>query len=480
MNPSYIIFLIVLYFGVLFIISHFTGRDDSNATFFKAKNKAPWYLVAIGMVGASLSGVTFISVPGWVNNAQFSYMQVVFGYVLGYLVVAFILLPLYYKLKVTSIYEYLDHRFGNTSYKTGALFFFLSRMIGAAFRLFLVATVLQHYVFEAWNVPFVLTVIVSVFLIWLYTARGGIKTIIWTDTFQTIFMLGAAISAVCIITAKLDWSVTDLLNAPELDTYTKMIFTGDILAKNYFWKALIGGIFITIAMTGLDQDMMQKNLACKNLKAAQKNVLSYSLVFIPVNIVFLLLGALLYIYAGKTGINLPERADLVFPEIALNGNLGIGLSSLFILGLIAAAYSSADSALTSLTTSFCVDFLQIEKRKARNQKNLRKKVHFLLSVLLILLIITFNYFLNNSIIDLLLTAASYTYGPLLGLFSFGIFTKAKVYDTWVLPIALLAAGLTFLLGQLPPEFLGGYHFNYELLVINGALTYLGLVLIRQK
>lgn len=480
MNPSYIIFLIVLYFGVLFIISHFTGKDDSNATFFKAKNKAPWYLVAIGMVGASLSGVTFISVPGGVNNAQFSYMQVVFGYVLGYLVVAFILLPLYYKLKVTSIYEYLDHRFGNTSYKTGALFFFLSRMIGAAFRLFLVATILQHYVFEAWNVPFVLTVIVSVFLIWLYTARGGIKTVIWTDTFQTVFMLGAAISAVCIIITKLDWSVTDLLNTPELDTYTKMIFTGDVLAKNYFWKALIGGAFITIAMTGLDQDMMQKNLACKNLKAAQKNVLSYSLVFIPVNIVFLLLGALLYIYAGKTGINLPDRADLVFPEIALNGNLGIGLSTLFILGLIAAAYSSADSALTSLTTSFCVDFLQLEKRKAINQKNLRKRVHFSLSVLLILLIITFNYFLNSSIIDLLLTAASYTYGPLLGLFAFGIFTKAKVYDSWVLPIALLAAGFTFLLGQLPPQLLGGYHFNYELLVVNGALTYLGLVLIRRK
>lgn len=480
MEPIHIILIISAYFGLLMLISYFTGKNDSNEAFFKAENKAPWFLVAFGMIGASLSGVTFISVPGWVKDSQFSYMQVVLGYFFGYLVIAFVLLPIYYRLNVTSIYEYLNHRFGRNSYITGAIFFFISRVIGASFRLFLVATVLQHFVFDAWNIPFFVTVILSIVLIWLYTSRGGIKTIIWTDTLQTLFMLGAVVATVFIISNKLEWEFADFFTAKELQPYTKMFFMDDFLAVDYFWKSFIGGMFITICMTGLDQDMMQKSLTCKNLKDAQKNVLSYSMVFVPVNIIFLFLGAILYVYAEKMGILIPERSDLLFPEIALNGGIGIGVAIIFLLGLIAAAYSSADSALTALTTSFCVDFLNIEERKAKTQKTLRKRVHIGVSALLILVIIAFNYFLDSSVIDLLLRAASYTYGPLLGLFAFGIFTKMQIHDKWVLPVALIAASITFILGQIPAEMLGGYHFNYELLIVNGALTFLGLILIRRK
>lgn len=479
MNPVFILLLIALYFGVLFLISYYTGKTDSNDAFFKAENKAPWFLVAFGMIGASLSGVTFISVPGWVEASQFSYMQVVFGYILGYLVIAFILLPLYYRLNVISIYQYLDQRFGTTSYKTGALFFFISRLVGSAFRLFIVAQVLQHFVFDAWNVPFAVTVILSILLIWLYTNRGGIKTIIWTDTFQTLFMLTSVGITVFFIANKLDWGVADLFTAEELKPYTNIFNFEDVLAKDYFWKAFIGGMFITICMTGLDQDMMQKNLTIHNVKDARKNVLSYSLVFVPVNIVFLLLGAMLYVYAARVGIT-PDNPDLLFPEIALNGGLGSGLAAVFILGLISAAYSSADSALTSLTTSFCVDFLNIQQKPKNRQKGIRKRTHIGISVLLASVIILFNYVLKGSVVDQLFFAASYTYGPLLGMFAFGIFTKWQVRDKWVLLVAIIAAGITFFLGQLPAEKLGGYEFNYEIMVLNGILTFLGLILIRVK
>jgi len=485
MQPTTILILIAAYFGILMLISYFTGKDDSNDAFFKAEGKSPWYVVAFGMVGASLSGVTFISVPGWVKDSQFSYMQVVLGYLVGYLVITFILLPLYYRLNVTSIYEYLKERFGNVSYKTGAFFFFVSRVLGAAFRLFLVATVLQYFVFENWGVPFILTVVISIALIWIYTARGGIKTIVWTDTLQTLFMLSSVAVAIYFISTELNWIFADYFSAEALQPYTKTFFTDNFLAKNYFWKSFFGGMFITICMTGLDQDMMQKNLTCKSLGDAQKNMLSYSLVFVPVNILFLFLGALLFIYAEQNGIAIPmldgkEKTDLLFPEIALNGNMGIGLGIIFILGLIAAAYSSADSALTSLTTSFCVDFLDIKKKKAISQKGLRKKVHLGVSILLILVIVAFKYLLDSSVIDLLLKAASYTYGPLLGLFTFGIFTKIKIKDRWVWLVSIISVIITYIIGSIPPEYIGGYHFNYELLIVNGALTFIGLVLIRRK
>jgi len=437
------------------------------------------------MIGASLSGVTFISVPGWVAGSQFSYMQVVFGYLAGYLVIAFVLMPIYYKLNVTSIYQYLENRFGTISYKTGAFFFFISRVLGAAFRLYLIAIVLQKFVFDAYGIPFVVTVSISILLIWLYTFKGGIKTIIWTDTLQTLFMLSALIVAVYLITDKLNWSFTDFLASEELTRYNKIMFTDSILAKSHFIKSFLGGMFIAICMTGLDQDMMQKNLSCKTLKDAQKNMLSFATVLIAVNFVFLLLGALLFIYAEKYNISTPTldgktKTDLLFPEIALNGGLSISLAIFFLLGLIAAAYSSADSALTSLTTSFCVDFLGIEKREEQGRKSLRKRVHVLMSILLIVVIVIFKYVLDSNVIDNLLKVAGYTYGPLLGLFAFGIFTKRSIKDQLSWLVALVALSLSFIIGNIPSENLGGYVIGYELLIINGILTFIGLWFISEK
>lgn len=470
---------------MLLLISYFTGKNDSNTDFFRAGNQSPWYLVAFGMIGASLSGVTFISVPGWVESSEFSYMQVVFGYLFGYFVIAFVLMPIYYRLNVTSIYEYLNQRFGTVSYKVGALSFFISRVLGASFRLFLVAIVLQQFVFDAWGVPFELTVVLSVLLIWIYTFRGGIKTIVWTDTLQTLFMLLSVGLSIYFINEKLDWEFSEFLASDELKSYSKIFFTDDFYAKNHFIKSFIGGIFITICMTGLDQDMMQKNLTCRNLKEAQKNMVSFSLVLVIVNMVFLLLGALLFIYASKFNIATPlmdgePKSDLLFPEIALNSGLGITVAITFMLGLIAAAYSSADSALTSLTTSFCVDFLGIEKKQESDRKKIRKKTHIWMSFLLILVVILFKYVLDRNVIDGLLTVATYTYGPLLGLFAFGIFTKYQIKDNYVWVVALVVVALIILISNIPAEVLGGYEIGYEMLPINGLLTFIGLLLIRKK
>lgn len=485
MSPVSILILIVSYFSILILISYVTGKDDSNAVFFKANKQSPWYVVAFGMIGASLSGVTFISVPGWIEGSQFSYFQVVLGYMFGYFVVAFILLPLYYRHNVTSIYEYLMLRFGVVSHKTGAFFFFISRVIGASFRLFLVAIVLQQFVFDAWNIPFEITVIISILLIWVYTNKGGIKTIIWTDTLQTLFMLIAVILSIYFINDNLGWSFSEFLASDELKNYDKIFITDSFLERSHFIKSFLGGMFITICMTGLDQDMMQKNLTCKSLKDAQKNMVTFSIVLVAATFLFMLLGALLYIYANKNNIAIPlmdgnPRTDLLFPEIALNSGLGITLAITFMLGLIAAAYSSADSALTSLTTSFCVDFLDIDKKPKKDQKSLRKKIHIAMSILLIVVIIIFKYVLTSNVIDSLLTVAGYTYGPLLGLFAFGIFTKYKVKDKYVWIVALSAAIIISIIGSIPPENLGGYTLGYELLPINGLITFLGLLIIRKK
>ncbi|TVZ15077.1 sodium:solute symporter [Maribacter sp. MAR_2009_72] len=485
MSASHILLLITGYFVLLLVISYFTGKNDSNEDFFKAGKQSPWYLVAFGMVGASLSGVTFISVPGWVDASQFSYMQVVLGYFLGYLVTAFVLLPIYYKQNVTSIYQYLDDRFGFVSYKVGAVSFFISRVLGAAFRLFLVAIVLQQFVFDAWNVPFEITVTLSILLIWVYTFRGGIKTIVWTDTLQTLFMLVSVILSIYFILEKLDWTFVEFLGSTELEHYSKTFFTDDFFSKNHLLKSFLGGMFITICMTGLDQDMMQKNLTCRNLGEAQKNMVSFSIVLVVVTFIFMLLGALLFIYADAHQIALPlmdgsPKSDLLFPEIALNSNLGLTVAVTFMLGLIAAAYSSADSALTSLTTSFCVDFLNTEKKSQQVAKKIRRKTHIGMSLLLILVVISFKYILDRNVIDGLLTVASYTYGPLLGLFTFGIFTKYKVYDKYVWVVALVCVVSILTLAKIPSEFLGGYEFGYELLPLNGLLTFIGLWIIRKK
>ncbi len=485
MTGTQILLLIAAYFGLLMLISYFTGKKDSNEDFFKAGKQSPWYLVAFGMVGASLSGVTFISVPGWIDGSQFSYFQVVLGYMVGYFVVAFVLMPIYYRLNVTSIYEYLLDRFGTVSHKTGAFFFFVSRVLGAAFRLFLVAIVLQQFVFDAWNVPFEVTVILSILLIWIYTHRGGIKTIVWTDTLQTLFMIVAVCISIYLINKELGWSFSEFLASDELKNYNNIFVTDSFLERSHFIKSFLGGMFITICMTGLDQDMMQKNLTCKTLKDAQKNMVSFSIVLVAVTFIFMLLGALLFIYAGKNNIAIPlmdgsPKTDLLFPEIALNSGLGITLAATFMLGLIAAAYSSADSALTSLTTSYCVDFMNIEKRPSQEQKRLRKKVHIGMSILLVIVIIIFKHVLNKNIIDSLLTVAGYTYGPLLGLFAFGIFTKFKVKDNYVWIVALCSVIITVIIGNIPAENIGDYQVGYELLPINGLLTFIGLILIRSK
>lgn len=485
MKPIYILLLILTYFGFLLLIAYFTGKNDSNETFFKANKNSPWYVVAFGMIGASLSGVTFISVPGWVQSSQFSYMQVVVGYLLGYMVIAYILIPIYYQLKVTSIYEYLKIRFGNSTHKTGAFFFFISRVLGSSFRLFLVASVLQYFIFDAWNVPFEITVVLSILLIWIYTFKGGIKTIVWTDTLQTLFMLIAVFASIYIILNQLNWSVTDLLASTEFKHYSKIWFLDDFNDKKYAVKSILGGMFIAIAMTGLDQDMMQKNLTCKNTKEAQWNVLSLGFILIIVNFIFLTLGALLFIYAHKFGISTPivdgnVKTDLLFPEIALQSNLGMSIAILFILGLIAAAYSSADSALTSLTTSYCIDFLDIESKPKTRQKTIRKKVHISISIVLILVIISFKYLLKDNVISSLLQVASYTYGPLLGIFAFGIFTKIPIKDNLVWLVAIISVVLTYIINAYSIQLLNGYIFGYELLIVNAGITFTGLLLLQKS
>jgi Na+/proline symporter len=485
MQSSIIILVIILYFLGLFIVSNLTIGNNDNSTFFSANKESPWYLVAFGMVGASLSGITFISVPGDVGTTQFTYFQVVLGYLFGYFVVALLLLPIYYKLNLTSIYEYLKIRFGSVSHKTGAFFFFISRITGACFRLYLVAIVLQQFVFNELNIPFEITVLISVLLIWIYTFRGGIKTIVWTDTLQTTFMLISVLLSIYLISKSLEWSFMDFINSDELKSYSNIFVTESFLDKNHFFKSFIGGMFITICMTGLDQDMMQKNLTCKSLKEAQKNMIIFSIVLVIVTFLFLLLGALLFIYSSKFNIVTPElngavNIDLLFPEIALNSGLGNLIGITFLLGLIAAAYSSADSALTSLTTSYCVDFADLKDKSNDYQIKIRKRTHIIMSLVLVIVIIIFKNYLTTSVIDGLLILAGYTYGPLLGLFAFGILTNYKIHDKFVWIVTSLSVIVMIFIGSLDPQFLGGYKIGYELLPLNGLLTFIGLILIRRK
>ncbi|NAS29745.1 sodium:solute symporter [Flavobacteriaceae bacterium R38] len=478
MQPIYILLLIASYFGLLLFVSFLTGKDDSNETFFKAKRQSPWYVVAFGMIGASLSGVTFISVPGWVEASQFSYMQVVLGYILGYFIIGTVLLPLYYKLNLTSIYTYLEERFGNYSYKTGASFFLISRIVGASFRLFLVANVLQIVLFNAMGIPFWVTVIITILLIWLYTFKSGIKTIIWTDTLQTLFMLIAVGVAIYTVYQDLGVAETGIVSYLSQSNLSQVFFFDDFKSADYFWKQFISGAFIAVVMTGLDQDMMQKNLTCKSLKDAQKNMFWFTIVLTIVNFVFLTLGLLLTMYAQKNGID-AHKDDLF--AILSKDHLGVTVFFFFLIGLIAAAYSSADSALTSLTTSFSVDILDIEKKyNTSEQVAIRKKIHILISVLLVLVIISFKYIIRDeSVIAKLFVFAGYTYGPLLGLYSFGLFTKQQVKDRFVPLIAILSPVLSYIISDNSSTWFG-FEFGFFILILNGALTFLGLVLIRRK
>lgn len=480
MTPGLILISFLIYTAIIFTIAWITSRKADNQSFFIGNKKSPWMVVAYGMIGASLSGVTFISIPGWVGDTGFTYFAIVLGYVFGYAVITTVLLPLYYKLNLTSIYTYLEKRFGRSSYKTGASFFLLSRIIGASFRMFLVVGVLQVFVFEPFGVPFWLTVVLFMFLIQLYTMKGGIKTIVWTDTMQTTFMLLAVFITIVIILNQMDFSLSKMITVVWDSQYSKIIET-DVNSSRNFFKMFISGMFITIVMTGLDQDMMQKNLSCKNLKDAQKNMTTLSLVLVPVNLVFLFLGAVLYVYAAKFNIALPDSSDHVFPAIAF-GELGIVAGIVFIIGLISAAYSSADSALTSLTTSFSIDILELDKKYSDNDnllKKSRQRVHIAMALIIIFVIISFDLINNQAIIHQLFTFAGYTYGPLLGLFSFGLFTKYQVNDKWVPLVAIVAPILSYLISHFSESIFNGYEIGFELLIINGILTVIGLYLIRK-
>ena len=480
MSPILILSIIGAYFVMLFVIGKVTSKGADNESFFIGNKSSPWWVVAFGMIGTSLSGVTFISVPGWVGTSQFSYMQMVLGYLVGYTIIATVLMPLYYRLNLTSIYTYLDDRFGRASYRTGASFFLLSRTIGAAFRLYLVAGVLQLTIFDAWDVPFVVTVIGTIVFIWLYTYEGGIKTIIWTDTLQTLFMLLAVILTVGIISSELGFGWSEMVSTIRDSDYSKTFFFDDFNDKRYFWKQFLSGAAIAVVMTGLDQDMMQKNLSCKNIGEAQKNMFTFSLVLVFVNLFFLALGALLYLFAIGKGMEIPNKTDDLYPLIATGGELPVIVGILFILGLIAAAYSSADSALAGLTTSACVDILDINEKPEKERIKLRKKVHVLMSGILVITIMIFRWVNNDSVISQVFTAAGYTYGPLLGLYAFGLFNKLIVRDKLVPVICIAAPILTYIVNFNSVAWFNGYEIGFERLILNGFIAYVGLLLISKR
>ena len=480
MNPQLVFTVISIYFGLLFFISWLTSRKLTGDTFFTGDRNSHLFLVSFGMIGASLSGVTFISVPGEVGNSNFYYFQVVLGYTLGYLTIAKVLLPLYYRLNLVSIYTFLENRFGFWSYKTGAFFFILSRSLGSSLRLYLVASVLQLILFDALGIPFWVSVLLTVALIWLYTFRGGIKTVVWTDTLQTAFMLTAVLVTLVLIGKELEISsLGDYVNTLVKDQRSTL-FNWDWKAGTNFFKQFISGAFITIVMTGLDQDMMQKNLTCRTLGDAQKNMFWFTGILVVVNLLFLSLGVMLYLYAETKGIPIPERSDSLFPLLASTYFSPVA-GIIFVLGIIAAAYSSVDSTLTALTTSFCYDFLQIDRNyPVEKRVAIRKQVHIGFTAFLYVLILAFYWLNDQSVINSVFILAGYTYGPLLGLFGFGLFTNYQVKDVWVPSLAILAPSLTFLIASNSQEWLWGYTFGFEALVLNGALMFTGLYLLRKK
>ena len=480
MSPALILSCVIAYSALLFYVVWKSSRNADNESYFIGNKSSKWYLVAYGMIGASLSGVTFMSVPGLVGTTSFSYMVLVFGYFFGYAIIALVLLPLYYKMNLTSIYTYLERRFGFWSYKTGAFFFIVSRTVGAAFRLYIVVNVLQLFIFDAWGVPFWVTVLAFILLILLYTYEGGVKTIVLTDTLQTTFMLLAIVISVFYISNELDMGIFDLFSAIHAKGYDKM-FNMDWHSKSYFLKQFFGGMFIAVAMTGLDQEMMQKNISVRTLGDSQKNIFSFSFVLVFINLLFLCLGALLFLYSTAKGIPLPEKSDDLFPIIALN-HLGGLVGIVFIIGLISAAYPSADGALTALTSSFCIDFLNFKKSAwtEEHKKKIRYIVHFSFAALLLLVIIIFRAINDDAVISKLFTVASYTYGPLLGLFAYGILAKREIRDKFVPVICLLSPAICYVLNENSVQWFSNYKFGFELLIVNGLITYGGLWMISKK
>ncbi len=467
-HSTLILLTIVAYFMVLIVVSRLTSRRQDNDTFFRGNRQSPWYVVAFGMIGASISGVTFVSVPGMVMGIDMTYMQTCLGFILGYIAVAFILLPAYYNRRITTIYTILSERLGPRSYKTGASFFILSKMTGAAARFYVVCIILQHFVLDGLGIPFPVTVLIMVSLIWIYTRRSGIRTLVWTDTLQTLCMFAALVMIIVSIASSMGMSVGEAAKAVASDSHSRIFVFDDPMSRQYFWKQFLSGIFIVVVMTGLDQDMMQKNLTCKSLRDAQKDMCSYGVAFVPANLLFLSLGVLLVLLAGRQGVALPDAGDDLLPMFAATGRLGEGVLVLFTLGIVAAAFSSADSALTALTTSCCVDLLQ---RPA--DERLRRRVHMVMAVVFIAVVLLFRLVNSPSVIDAIYVMCSYTYGPLLGLFAFSLLTRQRTNDRIVPWVALLSPLICFAADMLTQQFTS-YRFGYELLMLNGALTFAGL------
>jgi len=469
--------ILAIYFGLLLVISYITSRGADTNDFFTANRQSPWWLVAFGMIGTSISGLTFISVPGAVGKTYFTYYQVILGHSLGYLTIALVLMPLYYRLNLISIYGYLEKRFGFWAYKTGSAFFLLSRTIGSAARLYLAVNVLQIAIFEPIGVPFVLTVFISIALIWLYTHRGGVKTIIWTDTLQTLFLLVALFITIVLVGQQMHMGIGDMIQTIQKSPYSHM-FEWDWKNPHFFGKDFLAGVFIAIVMTGLDQDLMQKNLTCKSIGEAQKNMFWFYWVLLFINLLFLALGALLYIYAQANQIAIPTKTDELYPLLALGGNFGTLAAVTFLLGIIAASYASSDSALTALTTSFCIDFLRIEKFQEAKREKIKHRVHIGFSVLFFIVIGLFHVFNNQELIGAVFNLAGYTYGPLLGLFAFGLFTKTAIKDRYVPFVCVASPIITFVLETQSQALFGG--FGFAKLILNGAICYLLLWSIRDK
>lgn len=481
MNPIFVLLTIACYFIVLFGISYFTGRRADNQGFFVGNRKSSWYVVAFAMIGSAISGVTFVSVPGMVAANGFAYLQMVMGFVVGQMIIAFVLIPLFYKMNLTSIYEYLETRFGISTYKTGAWFFFLSKMLGAAVRLFLVCLVLQFLVFEPFGLSFGLNVLFTVGLVWLYTFRGGVKSLIWTDSLKTFCLIFSVGLCIYYIASNLGLNFSSTLSTVYYHDYSKIFFFDDVNDKRFFFKQFLAGIFTVIATTGLDQDMMQKTLSCKNYKDSQKNMVISGVLQLFIISLFLMLGVLLYTFAFQNNVSLPTKSDELFPMLATKGYFPIMVGILFVVGLISAAYAAAGSALTALTTSFTVDILESPKMKTEYEvAKIRKKVHVGMAVVMGIVIIIINALNSTSVIDAVYILASYTYGPILGLFVFGIFTQKAVKDKFIPLVAIAAPILCFILDKNSKEWFNGYQFSYELLIMNAFITFMGLLFLVKK
>lgn len=476
MSPLSVLITIAAYFAVLFFISYITGRRADNQGFFIGNRKSPWFVVAFAMVGSSISGVTFISVPGWVSTTNFAYLQMCMGFVVGLFIIAFVLIPLFYRMNLISIYGYLEKRFGISTYKTGAWFFFISKMLGASVRVLLVCVVLQLLVFDPLRLPFVLNVVCTVALVWLYTVKGGVKSLIWTDTLKTFCLILSVVLCICYIASNLGLNFSGMIAAISDSDYSKTFFFDDVNEKRFFFKQFLAGIFTVIGMSGLDQDMMQRNLSCKNFKDSQKNMITSSILQFFVIAMFLILGVLLYLFAARNGIQTPAKTDELFPMIATQGYFPNIVGILFVLGLISAAYSAAGSALTSLTTSFTVDILEsVKKKDDTGTARTRKRVHVAMAAAMGLVILLLNVLNNTNVVDAVYIMASYTYGPILGMFAFGIFTKKQVKDKYIPLVAVAAPVLCFILQKNSEQWFNGYAFSYELLIFNALFMFVGLL-----